>query len=318
MHHSRRLSPVPYLSHARSAQAARDALATSTQRRPLRIAYAAASWGHIDAEAHGFVAWRKALRNACKGEMRVDTGRCQWVWISMSGQGAEKAMQQYARADFCLQPPGDTLPRPGIMDAISVGCVPIIFHPFQATLWPRHWNASASALLFDWTNGAPRPLIRDHNVYATRAAQVMERLRTMPATELAALRENVAIAAVKLRYAAEAPKDDDDAVGVLVSEMRQVRRHPDGAQAAAHAKQLVARANMIGAQRRYEVELKKIKAARRAAAKGEKGKAKLKAPAAAVARAAEGGEGRGSEQLSTRPAALCRIVSTTLRVPRGW
>ena len=28
------------------------------------IAYAAASWGHVDADAHGFVAWRKALRNA--------------------------------------------------------------------------------------------------------------------------------------------------------------------------------------------------------------------------------------------------------------
>lgn len=52
---------VPYVAHARSPEAAR---LTDGRRRPLRIAYAAASWGHVDADAHGFVAWRKALRNA--------------------------------------------------------------------------------------------------------------------------------------------------------------------------------------------------------------------------------------------------------------
>ena len=114
---------TPYLSHARTPLAAAN---TGSVRRSLRIAYAAASWGHVDADAHGFVAWRKALRNACKA---LDTTQCQWVWISMSGNGAEKAIQRYSDADFCLQPPGDTLPRPGIMDAISVGCVPVRFHP---------------------------------------------------------------------------------------------------------------------------------------------------------------------------------------------
>jgi hypothetical protein len=58
----RRLPPTPYLAHARSAAAA----AAATARRSVRIAYAAAAWGHVDAERHGFVAWRKALRNACK------------------------------------------------------------------------------------------------------------------------------------------------------------------------------------------------------------------------------------------------------------
>ena len=57
-------------------------------------------------------------------------------------------VRQYAGADFCLQPPGDTLPRPGVMDAISVGCVPVLFHPMQQTLWPKHWNATGSSLLF--------------------------------------------------------------------------------------------------------------------------------------------------------------------------
>ena len=37
----------------------------------------------------------------------------------MSGNGAEDALQLYAGSDFCLQPPGDTLPRPGIIDATA-------------------------------------------------------------------------------------------------------------------------------------------------------------------------------------------------------
>ena len=42
---------------------------------------------------------------------------------------------QYARSDFCLMPPGDTLARQGIVDAIAVGCVPVFFHPGQLSLW---------------------------------------------------------------------------------------------------------------------------------------------------------------------------------------
>ena len=81
----RRLAPTPYLAHARSPLAA-----AAGARRPLRVAYAAASWGHIDAEKHGFVAWRKALRNACKSARHANgSGACEWAWVSMSGNGAE-------------------------------------------------------------------------------------------------------------------------------------------------------------------------------------------------------------------------------------
>ena len=170
----RRVVPTPYLAHARSAAAAAwpAASAGTSAPRPLRIAYAAASWGHVDAEHHGFVAWRKALRNACKTLYAQNSTTCQWVWISMSGQGAEQAIRQYARSDFCLQPPGDTLPRPGIIDALTTGCIPVLFHPGQATLWPEHFHAHRgtppSAVLIDWTNGAPRPRARDreHTQYA--------------------------------------------------------------------------------------------------------------------------------------------------------
>eukprot|EP00315_Gephyrocapsa_oceanica_P047776 CAMPEP_0185529820 /NCGR_PEP_ID=MMETSP1366-20130426/102398_1 /TAXON_ID=38817 /ORGANISM="Gephyrocapsa oceanica, Strain RCC1303" /LENGTH=107 /DNA_ID=CAMNT_0028141449 /DNA_START=1 /DNA_END=320 /DNA_ORIENTATION=+ len=104
----------------------------------------------------------------------------------MSGQGAEKALQRYAVADFCLQPPGDTLPRPGILDALTSGCVPVIFHPEQATLWPAHWRPldeiTPSGILFDFTDGAPRPRLRDHDHarYAARAEHALRSLVEMP------------------------------------------------------------------------------------------------------------------------------------------
>ena len=179
-----------------------------------------------------------------------------WVWISMSGNGAEKALQAYAAADFCLQPPGDTLPRPGVVDAISVGCVPVVFHPAQRTLWPAHWrDPENSSLLFDFTGGAPRPRIRDPKVYAAQAASALQALLSVSPHELERLRRGVAAAAPRLVYglgdggaspSAAAP----DAVDVLVESMRPLRRAPDEA---AYARQLEARTAMIEAQRRYEL-----------------------------------------------------------------
>ena len=248
----RRLEPTPYLSHARSPLAAAQ---VASGRRRLRIAYAAASWGHIDAEAHGFVAWRKALRNACKTAARADAARCNWVWISMSGQGAEQAVRQYAQADFCLQPPGDTLPRPGMIDSLSVGCVPVLFHPAQATLWPLHWpNVNRSSLLFDWTSGAPRPKTRAHAAYAERAKAVVDALLRVPDAELRALRKGVAEAATTMLYAAKptAATGRSDAIDLIVRQMRPLRLLPDAAERSRYAQQLAARTGLLEAQRVYE------------------------------------------------------------------
>ena len=271
---------VPYLSHARSAAATaqRSSQMGSAGRRSLRIAYAAASWGHVDADAHGFVAWRKALRNACKS---MPSSQCTWVWISMSGNGAEKALQHYARADFCLQPPGDTLPRPGIIDALSVGCVPVLFHPGQAKLWPDHWTAAnASSVTFDWTDGAPRPRERDHRLYTSRARQALETLIALPYPELQRLQRGIVDAASRLIYrkprfptnirlpndggpssdtgksseplVTELEATEVDAVDVLVARMRTLRLAAQSDEAAAYQRDIATRQAMIEAQRAYE------------------------------------------------------------------
>lgn len=67
---------------------------------------------------------------------------------------AEDAMgdvaRLYWRATFCLQPGGDTVSRKSIVDAVLLGCIPVLFHAGQRRLWPAHWGgwvANATVLL---------------------------------------------------------------------------------------------------------------------------------------------------------------------------
>lgn len=72
------------------------------------------------------------------------------VCVGPSSLGAREAIELYAQAHFCLQPPGDVIARGAIVDALSVGCIPVFFLRGQAALWPWHWNASDASVLFDW------------------------------------------------------------------------------------------------------------------------------------------------------------------------
>ena len=72
---------TPYLGHARLPLAA----VPQPTARPTRIAYAGAVWGHVDSEAMGFNAWRRAIRNECKKLHVADASSCRWAWVSMRG-----------------------------------------------------------------------------------------------------------------------------------------------------------------------------------------------------------------------------------------
>ena len=37
-------------------------------------------------------------------------------------------------------PGGDTISRKGIVDAILLGCIPVLFHTGQLAQWPWHWG----------------------------------------------------------------------------------------------------------------------------------------------------------------------------------
>merc|ERR1712228_142375 len=90
---------------------------------------------------------------------------------------------------FCLQPPGDTLPRQGIVDAITVGCIPVFFHPEQLELWSMFWNASQASVFFNFQDSRSR-----------NATWVIERLLNYPAAQLRALQREIARVAPSFVY----------------------------------------------------------------------------------------------------------------------
>lgn len=96
------------------------------------------------------------------------------------------------QATFCLQPPGDTPSRKGLVDAIALGCVPVLFVPAQARLWPWHvgrWEELSVML-------------------SPREPDVLGRLRELDTKRVARLRAAVARAAEQLVYAPHGGTDD--------------------------------------------------------------------------------------------------------------
>ena len=88
-----------------------------------------------------------------------------------------------------MQPPGDSVARAAIIDAMAVGCIPVLLHPAQLALWPWHWAPNASALLFDWTQA------RRQDARATLRA-----LLEMPRARVDALRAAGARDVARLTY----------------------------------------------------------------------------------------------------------------------
>lgn len=150
---------VPYMSHVRSA-----AIAAAALPRTVRVAYFASAYGHGAARKNGFDKWRRALGTACDkieknatAELAAaaselgETTACGYGWPVMNGRNAADAVELYAASVFCLMPPGDTIVRGAIADALSVGCIPVFLHPAQQHIWPSHWDGKRASVLFDWS-----------------------------------------------------------------------------------------------------------------------------------------------------------------------
>ena len=138
---------MPYLAHARN-----DAVAQmSTGARTVTIALVASAFGHRAADKHGFSRWRRDLRSSCVG--MHNPSLCSYMHPAITGKNAMEALKLYERSVFCLQPPGDSIARAGIIDALSVGCIPVLFHRAQAALWP--WSGSGLGLGLVRAHAAP-------------------------------------------------------------------------------------------------------------------------------------------------------------------
>ena len=188
---------VPWLSHARAS----IPLPLSSSRS-VRIAAAFSTVQHGTAILLGFGDWRLDLHDACY--TLQNRSLCTHLYQPMSGKNARAAVDLYARSVFCLQPPGDVVTRGAIVDAISVGCIPVFFHPAQPILWPLHWNGARSSVFFDWTDPRQRNQNRTTLGLASldkpAAHSVLRRLIEMSDAEVVKLQRAVARAASRMYY----------------------------------------------------------------------------------------------------------------------
>ena len=94
---------------------------------------------------HGDKAVRKRLRKLCE---RHPTS-CQ-VHHYRLDQGSDP-LSYMKNATFCLQPGGDTPARKSLVDAITLGCIPVLFSPMQdefMPLWSWHrWRDRGRVLV---------------------------------------------------------------------------------------------------------------------------------------------------------------------------
>jgi len=118
---------------------------------------------------------------------------------------SDQIAQAYLSSTFCLQPPGDSPSRKGLVDSIVLGCIPVTFDSLQTRLWPWHipeWNDVAIHLPVDkWL------------------VDTMRILRSIPEDRIKIMRENLAKVTWALAHVHhESDADDDVAEGLNESQ----------------------------------------------------------------------------------------------------
>ena len=103
------------------------------------------------------------------------------------------------------------LARPGIVDAMLVGCVPVFFDARQSRLWPNWWHAEMASVNFCWHLDVPH-LASAFNATSMaaraegllpNASAALEALRHMPQIRVAHLQTRVAEALPRFLYASK-------------------------------------------------------------------------------------------------------------------
>ena len=130
---------------------------------------------------------------------------------STSGGGelsAASVSAAYANAVFCLQPWGNTATRKGFWDALSVGCVNVVFTEVG-------WNGTD--VWFgdhrEWSVQVPLQYVRE--------GAVLRYLRSIPSTRVARLQANVLAARHRLQYSRVPGTPGGDALDVIVERLGQ-------------------------------------------------------------------------------------------------
>lgn len=197
-----RSTPFPSLVHA-SSDAPWDALPWRTTDRARRSVLIAIAFNAVH-KAGPAVGQLNTLRDRLLRSCQVagDPSVCTLLPLSPTNVQIKgyhmhllsNVVKLYWRSTFCLMPVGDACTRKATMDALLLGCIPVIFHPCQALQWPWHWggwvrDATVFVDLNDVTDAAGKD-----------GFDVVETLRRMPASQVARMQRIIATHAHCVHY----------------------------------------------------------------------------------------------------------------------
>ncbi|KAG1339230.1 xyloglucan galactosyltransferase KATAMARI1 [Cocos nucifera] len=206
---------IPYPSYFHPSKASQVSAWQDRMRkveRPWLFSFAGAvRWGQA-------TAIRDRVMDQCRRSRRCYLLECNFGLAEC--RSTSGVMRAFRSSAFCLQPPGDTLTRRSIFDAMLAGCVPVFFHPGSAYvqyLWHLPGNHTRYSVFI------PGDEVRQGN---TSIEEVLSRFRE---EEISSMREEVIRLIPRLLYgyprSLESLKDAFDvAAEGVIERMGQLRR----------------------------------------------------------------------------------------------
>ena len=112
--------------------------------------------------------------------MEADPGTLKSTWVAKQS------------STFCLEPPGFGPERKAMVDALTLGCIPVLFEPSEEmALWPLQW-------LDSWKPSS-RVLLDVRDVLAGRV-DVLSTLRAIPAERIVQMQATIEANAHMVHY----------------------------------------------------------------------------------------------------------------------
>ena len=162
--------------------------------------------------ANAYTPLRKLLRAECERAGRptcLVVGGAERYGNRMLWRNGTESLAAYGDARFCVQPVGDSATRKGFWDALSVGCINVLFHELG-------WNGTDSFSDHrEWTVTLPLAEV-------TRRGGVIDLLRAIPESQIARLQAAALNARRKAQYLVSPSNGQEDAVDSIVAQVTRL------------------------------------------------------------------------------------------------
>lgn len=123
----------------------------------------------------------------------------------------------YWNATFCLMPGGDSVGRKAILDALLLGCIPVLFHPSQLIQWPWHWGrwVREATVLVDYRRVLTSGVIGRNGSASVPTANEdatypLDELRAIPTARVRTMQHAIAAHAHRMHWATSDSTDSSD------------------------------------------------------------------------------------------------------------